>query len=540
MDASLPLSSQPPDDDMAPDNVVRMDGRPFAPVPDEFGPDWEPDNDPSVAPVGPAVEPVDLWDSFDPPDLPAGLLPEVIETFALTQGCIMGADPAGLAVAALVTCAAAIPDRIKVRVKVHDDWTEEARLWAALVGSPSTKKSPILSAATAPLCQIDRRLFAAWQTAMAEWSRLSKEDKAAMPQPGQTRLRIGDTTVEAAQIVLEGSPDGVLCLQDELSGFFGAMDKYNSGKSASADRAFWLQAYNGGEYAVFRVGRGVALIPNLSVSLLGGIQPEPIRKLAADAADDGLLQRILPIVLRPATLGRDEPRPAAAGVYSGLVERLHRLRPPSWMGGGSVTFTPAAQAIRCELEARHLSLQSVETVNRKLAAHIGKYDGLFARLCLVWHCIEHAMRAPDQSEVATTIGADTAQRVADFLHGFLLRHAFAFHAGTLGLSSDHDALTALAGFILARSLDRVTNRDVHRSGPNGLRGMTEREVRPLLEQMATLGWLGMVPGPRPADPPHWVVNPIVHRRFADRAERERKRRRNARATLDAMRGRGDG
>ena len=79
-------------------------------------------------------DPVDLWDNFDPPKLPEGLLPPLIEQFALLNGKQMGADPAGLAVAALVTCAAAIPDQVQIKVKRHDDWKESPRLWAALVG----------------------------------------------------------------------------------------------------------------------------------------------------------------------------------------------------------------------------------------------------------------------------------------------------------------------------------------------------------------------------------------------------------------------
>ena len=30
----------------------------------------------------------------------------------------------------------------------------------------------------------------------------------------------------------------------------------------------------------------------------------------------------------------------------------------------------------------------IERINKKLASHIGKYDGLFARLCVLWHCID--------------------------------------------------------------------------------------------------------------------------------------------------------
>ena len=173
----------------------------------------------------PDADPVDLWGSFDPPELPQGLLPPIIENFARANGDQMGADPAGLAVAALVTCAAAIPDRVQIKVKRHDEWTESARLWAALMGPPSAKKSPIISAATGPICRLDVEMMRNWQQSVATYEALTKDEKKATPRPPQTRLRIEDATVEAAQQVLEGSPWGVLLLQDELSGFFGAMDK---------------------------------------------------------------------------------------------------------------------------------------------------------------------------------------------------------------------------------------------------------------------------------------------------------------------------
>jgi len=105
------------------------------------------------------IDPVDLWNKFDPPDLPRGLLPITLENFAILNGNQMGADPAGLAMAAIVTCAAAIPDQIKLKVKKHDDWFESARIWSALVGPPSTKKSPIIDRATAPLIKLDEQMM---------------------------------------------------------------------------------------------------------------------------------------------------------------------------------------------------------------------------------------------------------------------------------------------------------------------------------------------------------------------------------------------
>ena len=173
----------------------------------------------------------------------------------------------------------------------------------------------------------------------------------------------------------------------QLSGFFGAKDEYNGGKGAQADRAFWLRSLNGGQFALNRVGRGAAIIDNLSVSMLGGIQPEPLRKIARDAVDDGLLQRLFSIMLRNSTMGRDEPMRPVNERYRTLIERLHRLQPPGWMGQGVLEFDDGAQRVRRDLKAKHLELQSLETINRKLASHIGKYDGLFARLCVVWYCI---------------------------------------------------------------------------------------------------------------------------------------------------------
>ena len=64
------------------------------------------------------------------------------------------------AYAALTVCAAAIPDHVRIRVKVHKAWIESARLWTTLIGPPSAKKSPILRAALAPLKRVEKHMVA--------------------------------------------------------------------------------------------------------------------------------------------------------------------------------------------------------------------------------------------------------------------------------------------------------------------------------------------------------------------------------------------
>ncbi len=491
-----------------------------------------------AATIKPDPKPVDLWGKFEPPDLPRGLLPPMIEEFAFTMGDQMGADPAGIAMACLCVCGTAISDNIKLKVKRHADWYESARIWVSVVGAPSTKKTPILNAAARPLCAIDSRMLSDWIHAVKRFNALPPEDKKGKSPPLQKRLRIEDVTIEAAQVVLEGSTEGILCLQDELSGFFGTMDKYSGGKGASADRAFWLKAYNGGQYAINRVGRGTSLLDNLSVSLLGGIQPEPIRKIASEAQDDGLLQRMLPIILKNAVMGKDVPVPDVGRRYSELIQYLNRLQPSGCCNMGILEFDDAAQAIRTGQEERHLTLMSSETVSRKLASHIGKYDGIYARLCAIWHCIKHCTVDPTDNfdagqPLPSTIDAATAQAVADFMEQFLLPHAVAFYFGTLGLSDNHDRLCAIASYILAHQLDKITNRDVQR-GDRAMRGLEDKDIRPLLEQLEAMGWLGRVPNARPSMQPIWQVNPMVHSLYADRAKKEATRRKEARAALGIL------
>src|SRR5690606_35879755 len=239
----------------------------------------------------------------------------------------------------------------------------------------------------------------------------------------------------------------------------GAMDKYNSGgRGAAKDRAFWLQSFNGGQYAVNRIGRGVSLIENVSISMLGGIQPEAIAAVAKESVDDGLLQRLLPVVLQRASVGKDAPVSSTTERYEALVEQLTAISISGTASFGSnreeteyltLFFSDEALRVREDVEARHLALMDIEGMNRKLASHIGKYDGIFARLCVVWHCILNINRGAIPPEVSV----ETAERVAAFLHEFILKHAAAFYGGMLGMSDEQDELQSTASYILTAKPD---------------------------------------------------------------------------------------
>jgi hypothetical protein len=367
-----------------PDEAIRaiLNGKPIS------GPTEKPKVETGEAANDDNLDPVDIWDRNAAPELVRGILPPIIERFAYQASELSGADPGGYAMAALSVCAMAITDRIRVKVKRNEEWSEAARMWVMLIGEPSYKKSPIMALSSKPLMKMDGQLLRDYERAMMDWKDAGESGDMPVPR----RLRIDDITMEAAQEVARHSPDGVLAVQDELGGWFGGIEKYSGGKGSAKDRSFWLRAAGGGEYAVNRISRKPFLIENLSIGILGGIQPDSIRRVMADATDDGLIQRFFPVVLRPAKLERDDVPSDALRDYEALVERLNQIQPPkNFFGEQPLTFDDGAQEVRNTLHIKHHGLvQAMETVNKKMASHLGKYDAFFPRLCVLFHVIENA------------------------------------------------------------------------------------------------------------------------------------------------------
>ena len=145
--------------------------------------------------------PVDLWKAIDTPELPVDLLPARVEKFVRANARAIGADSAGLAGASLAALAGAIPDSVKLQVQaIGKKWLIAARIWVALVGDPSTKKTPIMDAVLATLRARDSERRRRYASLKAFWDAKSKKEKAealaagrrpARSQPDDYRRRHG-------------------------------------------------------------------------------------------------------------------------------------------------------------------------------------------------------------------------------------------------------------------------------------------------------------------------------------------------------------
>jgi Protein of unknown function (DUF3987) len=304
---------------------------------------FEPIGDGKPAFDVPWDEPANLWaETSKPADLPHGVVPEIVELLARDKGRRLGVEPGAVAAVLITALGSLVPARNRLQMRQFDTgWTVHPVLWAVITANSGKNKSATLTYGVKAAEHVENKWRAEHREAERRAEGLEKvTPKAAnkLPAtaeelfegasetqigqaPGPTRPRrrkiVRDATTEAIGLLLGNNPDGLLYFSEEIAGWLGNMDAYRA--RGGKDRPFWLQAKDGGPYTIDRKTSGDIDIPALAVSVLGGIQPDKVKPLAASLANDGLLQRFMPILLDRRGRGVDEAPDA------GLEEDAARL-----------------------------------------------------------------------------------------------------------------------------------------------------------------------------------------------------------------------
>jgi hypothetical protein len=248
---------------------------------------------------------------LDDDALPAGWS-DWISREAAACGC-----PVDYVAAGLIGAASAWIGNAR-RVAATADWSEPAQLWFALIGAPSAGKTPALRPMIDASRALERDAEPEWQRACAQQERDAEAAKALKevwraevrnaatrgaelpsppidaeepPRPPRPRLVAMDCSTEELQRLLADAPRGLLYVRDELAGWLGGFDRYSG---CGADRAFFLECWNGGAYVCDRVRyHGAPIrIEHATLAIVGGMVPDRLRKTLKDA-DDGLVARLI-------------------------------------------------------------------------------------------------------------------------------------------------------------------------------------------------------------------------------------------------------
>ena len=476
---------------------------------------------PEPKPIQAALHPVPPFDAET-------LLPDALRGWVMDEADRMPCPPDFVAAAVLVGLGAIIGARCAIKPKARDSWLIVPNLWGGIVGLPSAKKSPAIGAALKPLDRLvaraleahhadleafeaDKTVFEAKKDAIESRIKVAAKAKdgkgenldsiakelqghrqQAPDAPVLRRYKSNDTTIEKLGELLRENPAGLLVLRDELVGLIASWDR----EGREGERAFYLEAWNGNAaFDTDRIGRGSIFIPNLCVSIFGGIQPDKLtgylEQAAHALANDGMLQRFQVLVYpdHRAWEWRDRiPAKAARDRVFAVFEALADFDPVAWGAAPAddfdkfphFRFDDAAQDIFIEWSGDLHGAKMPAEDHPIIQQHLAKFDKLFPALALILHLADGA--ATGRRGPVTVEAALRAAAWCDYLEAHARR--------CYGLLTDDGlrAAQALADKLRQGKLaEGFTARDVRRNQWRSL--TTEDAVLAALDWLEDEGWL---------------------------------------------------
>jgi putative DNA primase/helicase len=399
----------------------------------------------------------------------------------------------------VVSSASLIGRGAGLRPRQRDDWTERPCLWWAGIGPPSSLKTPAIEIGTDPLRRQQKHDEAVYQRDYADWQEECRAARAANPQaskaefpepPVLERRYTASVTVEKlGDLLATAAPRGITVIRDELAGWIYDQEKYAKG---GGDRQFYLEAYSGGSHPVDRITRGTIYIPDLFVSIVGGIQPDLARQVFGSGAEDGFAARFTAVW--PDTPGEYRhvdrwPNRAARDALDAINDRLATtdwhtvLLTDDYKPLPYCRLDPEAQSLFDDWHTAHMRAQRRGAFEGRFAARAGKYPGLVARLILVFHLIEWAA---GRVKVDHRVTAETATHVLDLVDEYLKpmeRRIYAAYA----VPPEAEGGRRIDRWITAERRERFTGRDVLRHDWTGLQNA--QAVSAALDWLVTRRWL---------------------------------------------------
>jgi hypothetical protein len=230
-------------------------------------------------------------------------------------------------------------------------------------------------------------------------------------------MMVMDTSTEELQQILAKSPRGLLYVRDELAGWLTGFGRYGH---ADADRAFYLEGWNGGAYVCDRVkyhGTPVR-IEHASLAIIGGMVPDRLRG-ALVGADDGLAERLMYVWPDPRPVSElvDLGVPGATRRRDTLLATARKLRSLPMGSDNRGKLTP--RMLELDSDARHIfedlrrdAMKRAESMSGLPGGWAGKNPGRVLRLALDFELLAWTTR--DDLE-PTRVSADSVVRAGRYL-----------------------------------------------------------------------------------------------------------------------------
>ena len=432
--------------------------------------------------------------------------------------------------------------KVAVHPKALDKWLVIPNLWGALVGYPSTKKSPAMDIATEMLQRLDVKSKEAFKkkcaesqeerdgleleiaSLMKEAEKTMKNDRdlglSILKNAGALKVRLkelevhekrrwtSDATTEALMGLFCKNPNGIMQRRDELQGFLAKLDRPNN----DGDRAAYLEMWNGNQpFRSDRVSRVGDDVQGMCLTLIGGIQPDVYDKYVEEAIsnsekNDGMIQRfqvtIYPDITEELPYVDRIPDYDAELVALKIIEKLDAMSSDNWgecISSITLSDGSSGEALKQNIPALRFSSDAQEYVTKFLiltakqaremekscpayGSHLGKYGSFFASLALIIHLTRWAAGEP-----VSTKKIDLESTLFALAWVDLCRlHAEKVYAR--GLSNDVVLARSFAEKIASKQIfDGIQLSQIHQG--NWSRLDNAKDVRKAIEYLEGCGWL---------------------------------------------------
>jgi hypothetical protein len=271
----------------------------------------------------------DPWTDPPPPEFPGGVLTREMEDTVFALAIRDGVCSGGLAMAYLAAASGAAPKAARFMPYQNGGWSVPPIVWVMTIADSGQRKTAIEDRAFVALRDAHAEVWRTHRRRLQEWQALPADERRNTAKPEEPHsFMVEDVTPEKLQMILAATDRGTFMVRDEMAGLF-EFGRYGKNTGA-AERAFYLQAYEGGQYTVSRVSRDSILIEVNALTIYGSIQPDRLKDFP-DLAKDGLLQRINMVRTSPASASRDDVMVKGVDKLNAAISALTRHEAQRYM-----------------------------------------------------------------------------------------------------------------------------------------------------------------------------------------------------------------
>jgi Protein of unknown function (DUF3987) len=378
-----------------------------------------------------------------------------------------------------------IDARTKLMISPGTNFKVPAIRWCGLVGDTGSKKSPVISLLTDPLSRQQIELYddykekkLAYDAEFTNWKSQKPADRGEQPEAPVPMLDLyfSNFTIEALVDSIQHHPNaGSMVMLDELAQFYKSLDMYRGGKGS--DRQQWLTIWNGSGLKNNRKASGTVVLPQTSIGILGGIQPETITNMVSgdDSQFDGLWNRFSFVGLPQFKTSAFTETPADLGteldkVYRTLSQQSHQINCLS------IESKPLWEAWHDEIEDKVLS-DSTGLVKGTYS----KFHGIAGRNALILH---RTLAAINKTEPEQLISAAVMELAIAWTKWELSQTLLQYQL--LGLTNDPELSRILKFIDKFTGKGWVSSRDIR----NWWSGSSKPEAAEIKSFMAKVVGLG--------------------------------------------------